>query len=383
MSENPSPVSFPTVLTAELDAIRTRRQRNPLTSNPAGEDPPSEEAASQPSPSDIGRVPTLEEVRCAALQENLVGLAFSGGGIRSATFNLGILQGLADLKLLRYFDYLSTVSGGGYVGSWLAAWIKREGSTENVERQLQSSRLHQAEAERQGLKKGEVFDAEPEPIHHLRSYSNYLTPQLGFLSVDSWVLAAIYLRNMLLNLLVLVPLLLGLVMAERLLAMVFIMTTDTTSTEPWEFAVWLLGQLTVLVMLLLVFLWIHRSITQIQDSHQGSGIAYNFRLERRYLHRYIMIPLLTLGVLFTWLSHLQFQWLFEPGLPANFTLLSFLGPTIPIDRIWLARLVAGSTMALMVGTFHLLATFVPGDNALGSGPVEVLARRLARWRSDC
>src|SRR5260370_13371347 len=45
---------------------------------------------------------------------SLIGLAFSGGGIRSATFNLGILQGLAQLGLLRKFDYLSMVPRGGY-----------------------------------------------------------------------------------------------------------------------------------------------------------------------------------------------------------------------------------------------------------------------------
>jgi hypothetical protein len=56
----------------------------------------------------------------------LSGLAFSGGGIRSATFNLGVLQTLAKLNLLKEFHYLSTVSGGGYIGSWLAAWIQRE-----------------------------------------------------------------------------------------------------------------------------------------------------------------------------------------------------------------------------------------------------------------
>lgn len=48
-----------------------------------------------------------------------VGVALSGGGIRSATFSLGVLQGLAHLKLLRSIDYLSTVSGGGYAGSFL------------------------------------------------------------------------------------------------------------------------------------------------------------------------------------------------------------------------------------------------------------------------
>ena len=48
---------------------------------------------------------------------DLVGLALSGGGIRSATFSLGVLQALAKLDALKYVDYLSTVSGGGYIGS--------------------------------------------------------------------------------------------------------------------------------------------------------------------------------------------------------------------------------------------------------------------------
>lgn len=56
----------------------------------------------------------------------LTGLAFSGGGIRSATFNLGILQALSELRLLRHFDYLSCVSGGGYIGGWLSAFIDRQ-----------------------------------------------------------------------------------------------------------------------------------------------------------------------------------------------------------------------------------------------------------------
>src|SRR5207302_293625 len=46
-------------------------------------------------------------------------LCLSGGGIRSGTFALGLLQGLARHKLLQKFHYLSTVSGGGYIGSWL------------------------------------------------------------------------------------------------------------------------------------------------------------------------------------------------------------------------------------------------------------------------
>src|SRR5262249_12984292 len=66
----------------------------------------------------------------------LLGLAFSGGGIRSATFNLGVLQALAKLNMLHCFDYLSTVSGGGYIGSWLAAWTCRAGGIRKVEQAL-------------------------------------------------------------------------------------------------------------------------------------------------------------------------------------------------------------------------------------------------------
>jgi hypothetical protein len=46
------------------------------------------------------------------------GLALSGGGIRSATFSLGLLRGLGSLELLQRIDYLSTVSGGGYAGAF-------------------------------------------------------------------------------------------------------------------------------------------------------------------------------------------------------------------------------------------------------------------------
>src|SRR4051794_18023870 len=144
----------------------------------------------------------VEEPRRQALEMDLVGLALSGGGIRSATFNLGVLQALASLKLLTRFDYLSTVSGGGYIGGWLAAWVRRESALscphrqaqaiENVERQLSPSRFQQASAaraevvngQRASLPLGAVRDEEPQPIHHLRAYSRYLAPVAGLLSTD-------------------------------------------------------------------------------------------------------------------------------------------------------------------------------------------------------
>ena len=57
------------------------------------------------------------------VRRSLVGLALSGGGIRSATTNLGILQALASMRLLPMIDYVSTVSGGGYIGSCLSSLL--------------------------------------------------------------------------------------------------------------------------------------------------------------------------------------------------------------------------------------------------------------------
>ena len=63
--------------------------------------------------------------RSDGLEPDVTGLALSGGGIRSATFNLGVLQALARGRWLRRIDFLSTVSGGGYIGSFLGRWFDR------------------------------------------------------------------------------------------------------------------------------------------------------------------------------------------------------------------------------------------------------------------
>ena len=57
---------------------------------------------------------------------NATGLALSGGGIRSATFGLGMVQVLQKKGLLLHFDYLSTVSGGGYLGAFLSCALGTE-----------------------------------------------------------------------------------------------------------------------------------------------------------------------------------------------------------------------------------------------------------------
>ncbi len=89
-------------------------------------DPPLPGAHSQMvAKSDISTRGLAEEPWLEHARKDRFGLAFSGGGIRSATFNLGVLQGLDRLGLLSKIDYLSTVSGGGYIGGWYGAWLSR------------------------------------------------------------------------------------------------------------------------------------------------------------------------------------------------------------------------------------------------------------------
>lgn len=49
---------------------------------------------------------------------NTLGLALSGGGTRSASFNIGLLAGLNNTNQLDQIDYISTVSGGSYAAYW-------------------------------------------------------------------------------------------------------------------------------------------------------------------------------------------------------------------------------------------------------------------------
>jgi len=144
-------------------------------------------------------------------------LCLSGGGIRSAAFSLGVIQALASHPrsapseegqhggpcaaaedcLLAKFHYLSTVSGGGYIGSWLSAWRSRSPFWDP---------RHPADSIWANLvARPGGPDREPAPLAWLRSYSNYLTPRRGLLSADTWTAVALSARNLFLNWLIILP----------------------------------------------------------------------------------------------------------------------------------------------------------------------------------
>jgi len=99
-------------------------------------------------------------------RQPFVGLALSGGGIRSATFSLGLLRGLSELHLLQRLDYLSTVSGGGYAGSFFCGLFAPRGSQKAVvEPTRDTDLLGQSRAQA--------------ALAYLRQSGRYLTPGGG------------------------------------------------------------------------------------------------------------------------------------------------------------------------------------------------------------
>src|SRR5581483_7409529 len=161
-------------------------------------------------------------------------LCLCGGGIRSASFALGVIQALAmhprsgrkpienaDKSLLARFHFLSTVSGGGYVGGWLSAW-----------------RLEKPFAEIWSclVKRSDEPAAAPLPIAWLYSFSNYLTPKIGTTSADTWAVTALWIRNLVLNwLLILLPICAAILLIKLIgLASTWVILWGITPYPAWD-----------------------------------------------------------------------------------------------------------------------------------------------------
>ena len=115
-----------------------------------------------------------------------LGVALSGGGIRSATFHIGVLQSLATGKHLPDIHYISAVSGGAYAATWVAKLILKEGMA-GAEQSLT-------------VLPGKKPSA---AINRLRARaSSYLTPRTGLLTPDTGLLVTTYIHNCLLTLII-------------------------------------------------------------------------------------------------------------------------------------------------------------------------------------
>src|SRR3954453_16613433 len=186
---------FDEVFREEVQAINARRRelgRQDLIALEV-EDPSNESTSQQGSEAgtpetasatrgDKNVLPEREPIMRPTAGSNVIGLALSGGGVRSASFCLGALQALDKADVLKNIDYLSTVSGGGYIGTSLSAAMTHS----KGEFPFQSS----------------LTQDEPYPVQHIRNHSNYLFPR-G--SINFFYNVAIYLRGLLANGLLILP----------------------------------------------------------------------------------------------------------------------------------------------------------------------------------
>jgi hypothetical protein len=119
-----------------------------------------------------------------AAVSNGIGLALSGGGIRSATFCLGVVEVLAEKHLLRQFDYLSTVSGGGYLGCFMSNQFPSPASATAVAVAVATAKPDEAQQSAAGIEAAKVAwekifegtSSDTTPVRHLRNNSKYLLP---------------------------------------------------------------------------------------------------------------------------------------------------------------------------------------------------------------
>ena len=113
---------------------------------------------------------TTREPGVAFPDRDYLGLALSGGGIRSATFNLGLLQALSEKGVLDKVHFVSTVSGGGYIGGFWSAW-----------------RYHHPNSPFPAWSTDAATEGREQPaVRHLREYSRFLIPRIGFGQIETW-----------------------------------------------------------------------------------------------------------------------------------------------------------------------------------------------------
>lgn len=129
-------------------------------------------------------------------QHDYLGLALSGGGIRSSTFALGVLQALQRANLLARVRYLSTVSGGGYVaGFWTRHRIRFSSDEGSVEPPFVDS-----SGARDTDSAGPQVMSDTEGTRHLRHFGRFLAPRYGLASADTWQFAVAWVRGLMVTL---------------------------------------------------------------------------------------------------------------------------------------------------------------------------------------
>jgi hypothetical protein len=133
-------------------------------------------------------------------QATTSGIAISGGGIRSASFGLGVMQALVKYNLLNKIDYMSTVSGGGYLGSALT-WALKQGGKDagTLPENFPLGKLGQKRNKNTQEKVTTYSYEDNKLLDFIRLHGSYLTPASG---LDFISLFAVLTRSIAMSLLV-------------------------------------------------------------------------------------------------------------------------------------------------------------------------------------
>lgn len=256
------------------------------------------------------------------LQKNesreITGLSLSGGGIRSAIFNLGVLQALAKDDLLQKIDYLSTVSGGGYIGSSLT-WFLSEQT-----QKIFSEDTDLTEDQRKGVvfgtskknfpygtdEPGRFVTGEDSPLQQrlldtLRRRGNYLTPGDNYTLIT---LIAVALRTGMLSLMTWVPLI-----SVFMFILIFIpFKLDIASIYPSSleigsipFTFQVIGSIGILsIILFSIFGIITASVISLKTNKGDDDESFKYRrLADKYANKLLIVAVVFVGIFFiSWLG---------------------------------------------------------------------------------
>ncbi len=132
-------------------------------------------------------------------RNNVSGLAISGGGIRSASFALGVMQALVDNNQLSKIDYMSTVSGGGYLGSALTWALNQVPGADTTKENFPLGKKNPATAKKESDQKTAPAKDENSLLNFIRQHASYLSPVK---SLDMISFAAVVMRSMVMSLFV-------------------------------------------------------------------------------------------------------------------------------------------------------------------------------------
>ena len=318
-------ISWETVIQGEHEEINKRRkflERKPVTA--------SDHAA--------------DKAYGSTGQFDTAGLALSGGGIRSAAFCLGAMQALSEHKVMPQIDYLSTVSGGGYIGAATSSAMSLNGGVFPFEGSTNDMR-------------------DPPALGHIRDHSNYLIPRGKFSLVAD---LAIVVRGLVTNILLVVPVIL---LAAAIT--IYLNPTREALSQPYFSNAYLDGSFSItlviaLLSLVMYSLWaLYRSVFKLGESEFG-GL-------------FIMVGYLLLILLaFTAFCELQpviINWMYETTRPADGgepldysvwvkSIIAYLTPFIAVVSLFAKRIGEMLATETKSGSYTAFARRVVGKAAI-------------------